>query len=197
MPTPGTQRLKVGELARKSGKSVRALRLYEELGLLRPARSDGGFRLYGPDEVARVYWITKLQDMGFSLSQIQNLLATVEDSRTAPDAMHSVRELFRARLAATRTHVEKLLQLERDLSESLAYLEGCRACTLDEAAAQACVTCDSVHADTKAPSLVAGIHLTTATAEAARLGPGLPPSSTLVRIRTGIAGDADDAPPTP
>ena len=45
--------LKVGDLARKTGKSVRALRLYEELGLLQPrTRSDGGFRLYGADEIA-------------------------------------------------------------------------------------------------------------------------------------------------
>src|SRR5690606_28931680 len=106
-------RLKVGELARKTGKSVRALRLYEELGLLEPARSEGGFRLYGPDEVARVYWITKLQDMGFSLTQIQGLVATVESSNTAPEAMHSLQEMFRARLSATRAQVEKLLQLER------------------------------------------------------------------------------------
>lgn len=159
-PNPSA-RLKVGELARKTGKSVRALRLYEEMGLLEPARSEGGFRLYGPDEVARVYWITKLQDMGFSLSQIQSLVTTVESSHTAPEAMHSLREMFRGRLSATRVQVEKLLQLERDLAESLAYLEGCRACTEDHTAT-ACVTCGSVHADVQAPSLVAGVHLTQA-----------------------------------
>lgn len=154
-------RLKVGELARKTGKSVRALRLYEELDLLRPDRSDGGFRLYGPDDVARVYWISKLQDMGFTLAQIQTLVETVESSSTAPEAMQSLREMFRVRLQNTRTQVERLLQLERDLAESLAYLEGCRACT-DDHLVDACVSCDSVHADTQAPSLVAGVHLTTA-----------------------------------
>ncbi len=154
-----TQRMKVGDLARKTGKTVRALRLYEELGLLRPDRSSGGFRLYGADEVARVYWISKLQDMGFSLAQIQNLVATVDEAHTAPEAMQSVRELFRARLRSTRAQVEKLLQLERDLAESLAYLEGCRACS-DDRQVDACASCDSVHADQQAPSLVAGIHLT-------------------------------------
>jgi len=161
-------RMKVGELARKTGKSVRALRLYEELGLLRPARSEGNFRMYGPDEVARVYWITKLQDMGFSLPQIQELTATVELSNTAPEAMQSLREMFRVRLTSTRSQVEKLLQLERDLAESLAYLEGCRACPEDHAV-ESCVCCDSVHADTRAPSLVAGVHLVTPPAE--RLNP--------------------------
>ena len=148
--------MKIGTLARKTGKSVRALRHYEELGLLRAARSDGGFRLYGPDELARVYWISKLQDMGFSLSQVQSLIATVEESGTAPEAMDSLREMFRSRLQRTRDQVERLLQLERDLAESLAYLEGCRACTTEHDV-EGCATCDSpAHADTHTPSLVAG-----------------------------------------
>ncbi len=154
-------RMKVGELARKTGKSVRALRLYEERGLLTPAaRSEGGFRLYGADSLARVYWISKLQTMRFSLAQIASLLETVEASKTAPEAMESVRELFRARLAETREQVVKLLELERDLAESLAYLEGCRTCR-EEAAAGACATCDTDHAERHpgpAPTLVAGIH---------------------------------------
>lgn len=150
-------RLKVGELARKTGKSVRALRLYEELGLLEPHRSGGGFRLYGPDQVTRVDWIAKLQDLGFSLAEIQTLQGTVEASDTAPQAMEHLRELFRERLATTRVQLEKLQQLERDLTESMAYLEGCKACSDDHAVA-ACACCDSVHADTPAPLLVAGVH---------------------------------------
>jgi DNA-binding transcriptional MerR regulator len=152
--------LKVGELARKTGKTVRALRLYEEMGLLRPAtRTQGRFRLYGPGEVARVYWIGKLQQMGFSLGEIRGVLAVVEASRTAPDAMQSVRELFRTRLEETRSQVATLLELERDLAESLAYLEGCRACD-EKAGPQICSSCDSEHGDRHhmpAPALVAGI----------------------------------------
>lgn len=159
--TTPVRRMKIGELARKTGKSVRALRHYEELRLLGSGRSEGGFRLYGADELARVYWISKLQDMGFSLSQVQGLIATVESSGTAPEAMHSLRELFRSRLQQTRTQVERLLQLERDLAESLAYLEGCRVCT-SEHDVEGCASCDSpAHSDTHAPSLVAGVRLTT------------------------------------
>ncbi len=157
-PTPGTPTLKIGDLARKTGKSLRALRLYEELGLLRPARSGGGFRLYAVDQVARVYWISKLQDMGFTLPQIQGLIQATQGSATGPEAMQGLRELFRARLQTTRDQVERLLQLERDLSESLAYLEGCRSCHEDHDV-EACASCDSVHAEEPTPSLVAGVHL--------------------------------------
>lgn len=162
LPATPARRMKIGELARKTGKTVRALRHYEELGLLGSARSEGGFRLYGADELARVYWISKLQDMGFSLTQVQRLIATVESSGTAPEAMQSLRELFRSRLSDTRAQVERLLQLERDLAESLAYLEGCRVCTTVHDV-EGCASCDSpAHTDTRAPSLVAGVRLTTA-----------------------------------
>ena len=48
--------MRVGELAKAVGKTVRAMHLYEELGLLEPAaRSEGGFRLYGSDAVDRIH----------------------------------------------------------------------------------------------------------------------------------------------
>lgn len=156
----GTQHwIKIGELARKTGKTARALHLYEELGLLIPAtRTSGGFRLYGPDQIARVYWISKLQDMGFSLPQIQSLLASVAASETAPEAMHGVRELFQAKLDETRKAMMRLLELERDLIESLSYLEGCRVCS-EPAAPEVCSSCSNERrVDEPTPSLVAGIH---------------------------------------
>lgn len=181
------RRMKIGELARKTGKSVRALRHYEELGLLRADRSEGGFRLYGPDEMARVYWISKLQDMGFSLSQVQGLITTVESSDSAPAAMQSLREMFRSRLQKTREQVERLLQLERDLAESLAYLEGCRVCTTEHDLDD-CAACDSpAHTDTHAPSLVVGARPTTISVAA----------RSLVRLRSSAEpAPAPDGSPT-
>lgn len=154
-----TRRIKIGELARKTGKTVRALHLYEEMGLLKPARSEGGFRLYGPDELARVYWIGKLQKMGFKLAQIQGLLEAVERSRTAPEAMDGVRELFQGKLEQTRSRLQTLVQLEKDLSESLAYLEACRFCTQPHPANDVCGECASDRHTVPRPDLVTGIHV--------------------------------------
>ena len=151
-------RMKIGQLARKTGKTVRALHLYEEMGLLKPERSGGGFRLYGSDELARVYWISKLQDMGFKLSQIRGLLDAVEASATAPEAMQGVRELFQSKLRDTREQIQKLLQLERDIAESLSYLEACRSC--GEPSLKACAECEEErHGGIPEPKLVSGIHL--------------------------------------
>src|SRR5678815_3619763 len=80
--------LKVGELAKRTGKTVRAVHLYEELGLLQPAvRSKGGFRLYSARATRRIEWIQKLQDLGFSLTEIKAFLRDWEESETAPKAM--------------------------------------------------------------------------------------------------------------
>jgi DNA-binding transcriptional MerR regulator len=168
--------MKIGQLARKTGKTVRALHLYEELGLLAPERSDGGFRLYGPDELARVYWISKLQDMGFKLNQIRGLLDAVAASNSAPEAMHGVRELFQSKLRDTREQIQKLLQLERDIAESLSYLEACRGC--GESSTKSCAECgEERHGGIPEPKLVTGIHLNRPP-EAAAAGNPSPSGST-------------------
>jgi MerR family transcriptional regulator, copper efflux regulator len=153
--------LRVGELARRTGKTVRALHLYEELGLLRPVhRSKGGFRLYAPSTVKRVEWIQKLQDAGFSLHDLQDLLHGVsEQSGVASLAMERVRQVFADRLRDTRDQIQRLTQLERDLDASLAYLEGCRSCEPKAHQIQECPSCNhNGHEEGAQPILVAGIH---------------------------------------
>ncbi|CAN5716078.1 MerR family transcriptional regulator [soil metagenome] len=67
--------LKVGELARRTGLTVRALHHYDSIGLLHPTgRSDGGYRLYGRDDVARLHGIQALRRMGLSLADVAQLL---------------------------------------------------------------------------------------------------------------------------
>jgi MerR family copper efflux transcriptional regulator len=153
--------LRVGELAKRTGKTVRALHLYEELGLLRPVhRSKGGFRLYAPSTVQRVEWIGKLQDAGFSLHDLQDLLHGVsEQSGVASMAMERVRQVFTDRLRDTRDQIKRLTQLERDLDASLAYLEGCRSCEPKAHQIQECPSCNhNGHEEGAQPILVAGIH---------------------------------------
>lgn len=79
--------LKVGELARRCGLTVRTLHHYDSIGLLTPsARSDSGYRLYNRDDVARLHQIQALKRFGLSLADIgavmadpwQNLASIVE-----------------------------------------------------------------------------------------------------------------------
>jgi DNA-binding transcriptional MerR regulator len=68
--------LRIGELATATGLTVRTLRHYDQIGLLRPkTRTEGGYRLYGEAEVRRLQQIRSLQSLGFSLEQIGAMIA--------------------------------------------------------------------------------------------------------------------------
>ena len=67
--------LKVGELAKRSGLTVRTLHHYDSIGLLRPSgRSDGGYRLYDRADVERLHGIQALRGLGLPLEEIGQLL---------------------------------------------------------------------------------------------------------------------------
>jgi DNA-binding transcriptional MerR regulator len=149
--------LRVGDLARLTGKTVRAIHLYEELGLLKPAtRSSGGFRLYEPRAAERVRWIDLLHTMGFSLQEMGDVLQGWWNSDLGTDAMERLRGLFQCKLEETGRAMERHRQLERELREGLAYLETCKACSTPESV-NLCVRCDQDHGMEREPALLAGI----------------------------------------
>jgi DNA-binding transcriptional MerR regulator len=156
-PLPPPNRLRVGDLAKLTGKTVRALHLYEELGLLRPIeRSKGGYRLYGPEAIERVGWIGKLQQIGFSLSEVQELARGLEGTQRGPLAMLRVQKIFAEKLRETRENINRFMALEKDLQQSLAYLEGCFGCEPGELSAT-CSACGRTH-EVPPPILVSGMH---------------------------------------
>jgi DNA-binding transcriptional MerR regulator len=153
---PQGRPIQVGDLARAAGKTVRAIHLYEELGLLRPVgRSKGRYRLYGPEALTRIRFIGKLQDLGLSLNDIRAVVREWESSPSAPGAMSRMREVYRRKLLETREQIGRLVLLERELAASLAYLETCDSC--DPARLlPACSACDLHECSDRAPELVAG-----------------------------------------
>lgn len=69
--------LKIGELAARSGLTVRALHHYDDIGLLKPsARADSGYRLYNRDDVERLHRVQALRKFGMSLADIATFLAS-------------------------------------------------------------------------------------------------------------------------
>jgi DNA-binding transcriptional MerR regulator len=148
--------MQIGDLAKETGKTVRAIHLYEELGLLSPAaRSKGRFRLYEPDALIRIRWIGKLQDMGFSLGDIQTVVRDWEESQSAPRAMVKMREVYKKKLEETREHLKKLTALEHELEASLEYLDTCDTCEPHRLLA-ACNSCDHHECNVTTPHLVLG-----------------------------------------
>ena len=155
---PGDEMLQVGELARLTGKTVRAIHHYEKVGLLSPTkRSKGGYRLYARDAVSRVEWIHKLHDLGMTLSQIQEIVSTWEAAPSAPEAMAKIRLVYHQKLQEVHEQIARLSALERELHASLRYLDTCETCFPNELVA-ACRACTIHDQNEPEPELVAGLY---------------------------------------
>jgi DNA-binding transcriptional MerR regulator len=102
--------MKVGELARRTGLSVRTLHYYDEIDLLRPSyHTESGHRLYTAGDVARLQQIVSLRQLGFSLEEVRDCL-------DRPD--FSPLEVIRLHVARLREQIE----LQRKLCEGLEAL---------------------------------------------------------------------------
>ncbi len=79
--------LTIGELAEKSGINVRTIKFWEEKGLISPyRRTEGGFRLYRPTDVAALSFIKDLQTFNYTLAEIGNILRLAGPEIGLPDA---------------------------------------------------------------------------------------------------------------
>jgi MerR family transcriptional regulator, copper efflux regulator len=115
--TARTGLLQIGHVAERTGLSLRTIRFYEEHGLVRPtARSDGGFRLYSEDDVARLEVIKRMKPLGFSLEEMQELLTVLARLAMHPDDAALVDRLRMFHEAATARVVT--------LREQLSVAEG-------------------------------------------------------------------------
>ena len=117
---------RVGEVAEKLGVSPRTIKYYEELGLVRPeARSSGGFRLYGEEEVRRLERILRLKGIGYSLATIQELLA-VRDAAQEADKVTLLREVVGRLKERERETTVRIRQMRDDLKQAEALREELR-----------------------------------------------------------------------
>ena len=109
----------LGALARATGLARASLLHYEALGLLKPmARSAAGYRLYGPEQRARLAAIRRFRAAGLGLDQIGELL-DAPSARAKPDAV----AVLEARLLALSEEVERLRTQQRALAQLLASAE--------------------------------------------------------------------------
>jgi DNA-binding transcriptional MerR regulator len=109
----GTASLQIGQVAKKTGLSVDAIRFYEKSGLLpRPARTQGGYRLYQEREIADLQFIQKAQQLGFSLHEIRELFSI---QRHPHEVCEHVRDLIAQKLTVVREKIAELQRLEAEL----------------------------------------------------------------------------------
>jgi DNA-binding transcriptional MerR regulator len=117
----------IGRLAALTGVSAKAIRYYEEIGLLpRPPRGANRYRRYGSVDVNRVRLLQRIRLLGAPLSLARPLLVGTDDARCA-DVQMEVLSLVRERLRAIDQEIAELGQLRAQVEEYQRTLAVCRA----------------------------------------------------------------------
>lgn len=114
--------LTIGELARRTSTKTETVRYYEKIGLLAPpGRTAGNYRAYGDDDLARLSFVRRTRDLGFSIEQIRTLLALSDDrSRDCT----TVDEIASAHLHDIDRKLADLVALRREIAAIIASCKG-------------------------------------------------------------------------
>jgi DNA-binding transcriptional MerR regulator len=116
------QILNPSQAARQLGVSAKALRLYEQRGLIAPRRTAAGWRAYGPGEMSRAGEIVALRALGLSLAQVARVLDG--DRQDLGAALEAHQATLEGRVRALSATVEKVQRLRTDLSRGQAPAAG-------------------------------------------------------------------------
>lgn len=115
----------IGAVAERTGLSLRTLRHYDEVGLLRPSgRTDGGFRLYTESDVERLLLIRRMKPLGFALEEMSDLLRLVDhltDRGTGTEQTREELDAYVARAEERRCDLARKLDMA---DEFIALLRG-------------------------------------------------------------------------
>jgi DNA-binding transcriptional MerR regulator len=113
--------IQIGKVSQQTGLSIDAIRFYEKQRLLDPApRTAGGFRLFDAQDIERIQFIQRAQQLGFSLPEIRELLVLRRDNG---ESCSHVRDLLRAKVATVRNKILELGVLDEQLTKSLRKCE--------------------------------------------------------------------------
>ncbi|NPV92673.1 MAG: MerR family transcriptional regulator [Firmicutes bacterium] len=108
-------RIKISDFVKLTGSTLKTVKYYHKIGLLsEPERSSGGYRLYGPAELARMLSIKRLKSLGLDLQRVKTILGESGDPRTLREVLRSLQiEL----LSEKQNLEERLARIEKLLAE--------------------------------------------------------------------------------
>lgn len=119
--------LTIGHLAKAAGVNLETVRYYERRGLLpRPPRSPSGYRIFPSDAARRLRFIRRAQELGFSLTEIRELLS-LRSSRTATS--RDIRKRAEAKIADVETKIKSLEAIRKALRKLTDTCDGCSPLT--------------------------------------------------------------------
>jgi len=136
--------LSTGDLARKTGTTLRTVRFYEEAGLLEPSViGKGGRRFYTDADLEKLGLIADLRELDLSLEEIRQLLALRAGCETAPELAERFGRILHEQLERTSKRLAALMRLRDEFAAALRTLGSCKTCEahLDD---RGCMSCEVV-----------------------------------------------------
>ena len=116
------KRLKRSELARRTGCNLETIRYYEKIGMMpEPPRTASGYRIYDDTHVARLRFILRGRELGFSIEELRGLLSLVD---RGTQTCAEVKALTERHLANVRTKIADLRRIEKVLADTAARCSG-------------------------------------------------------------------------
>ncbi len=117
-----TTTMHIGELAERTGLSLRTIRHYDEIGILKPTgRTEGGFRLYTAEDESRLLLIRRMKPLGYSLDEAGRLLELIDALAERPEDsdLRERLERFRAEASDRRDRLRAQLDAADEFLDQL------------------------------------------------------------------------------
>jgi MerR family Zn(II)-responsive transcriptional regulator of zntA len=122
--------LRIGDLAKRAGTTMRTIRYYEERGLLEPAgRTKGGFRLYHEEELRRLRLIRNLQVLDIPLAQVKAFFDQRRRGRVAAEIAPALQGVLREHLRDMERRIAQYRAMQDSVRETIGILDSCSLCS--------------------------------------------------------------------
>jgi len=149
--------LKIGEVARRTGVTLRTIRYYQSLGLIEAAqRTRGGLHLYRTEACDRIQLIRDLRNLDVPLARIGDLLRRRKTARTGAEGAREVAAILAHSLADVEKRVQQYFVLRHEMTEALGALETCLRCSM-KPSREVCYACENLTRRERAPAYVRGL----------------------------------------
>lgn len=128
------EKLTIGKLAEKAQVGVETIRFYEREGLIKkPLTKVGSFRIYADDNIAKIRFIKRGQELGFTLKEVKELMALDQNTKATCDDVASKAQ---NKLKEVKTKIDDLKRIEAALTKLI------KACTVAPTAMACCKVSD-------------------------------------------------------
>jgi DNA-binding transcriptional MerR regulator len=143
--------MRIGDLAKSAGTTLRTVRYYEQLGLIAPSgRTKGGFRLYTEEELRKLRLIKNLQLLAIPLAQVKEFFDQRHCGRVAADIAPGIRSVLQQQLEEMESRIAHCRAMQESVRETLEILERCCECSL-EPGPEVCARCPVITSRARIP----------------------------------------------